>query len=312
MIRKTHTAITLATLALATPAMAATESSSSASNSNTATPQVTAGADSICKNGFVNSDSNGDGIISQDEVTAVRDQTFNALDADGNGELSRAEYVDCMNQSARSAVGGDTPKSGGENAEIPDFAGLDTNGNGAVDTQEYMGATHDARQQAAAGDNPDAILLLRRYVFVPAGFEDNDITSMSDEETASRSARQFRMFDDDQSGDISEEEWSNASSMKNDISEVLNMEYDGLDADASGTISSQEFSDAGTEGWSSAYEKFRNAARQSGTNADASGSSEEDTRTSQAETGTAGNRGSGGEQTPPVVYFRYFAPLDAG
>ena len=25
-----------------------------------------------------------------------------------------------------------------------------------------------------------------------------------------------------------------------------------------------------------------------------------------------GTRGSGGESTPPVVYFRYFAPLDAG
>ncbi|EAQ03724.1 hypothetical protein OB2597_10791 [Pseudooceanicola batsensis HTCC2597] len=312
MIRTTQTAIALASIVLAGPVAAATEGSSSASAGNSASVQATAGIDNLCKSGFASSDSNSDGTVSRDELNTAREQMFGALDSDGDGELSRAEYVDCMNQSARSAVGDTAAKSGGKNTDLPDLATADRDGSGTVDTDEYMSATHDAQQQASAGTDDGAVLLLRRYIVAPVGYTDADVRDMGEEETAARAARQFQRFDADRSGDISEREWSEASTMQNDISDVLNMEYDRLDADASGTVNRQEFSDAGTNDWDAAREAIRNATRQSGTTSSAQETSGTSTRTSEADNQTEGNRGTAGSRTPPVVYYRYFAPLEAG
>src|SRR4051812_4253218 len=56
-------------------------------------------------------DSNGDGVIQESEVVAVRAKAFSRLDANGDGTISQAEF---------------------EAPAVARFARLDSNGDGAI------------------------------------------------------------------------------------------------------------------------------------------------------------------------------------
>lgn len=328
MLRKTTTAMTLVSLALATPLGAATEG---ASNTSTATGGATASAQAgdkslLCETGFIASDTDGDGTLTREEYDSGLARSFGALDADGDGEVALDEYVGCMNQSASAGQDGTTTQSGtadqadasgtsGQDPQdlFPQLADADTDQSGGVDAREYMGATYDAAQNARAGDDPEAVLILRRFVLVPASMPDETVSGMSDEETAARASQRFQSYDRDRSGDISEQEWRSTSSTQEDLDTVLNMNFDAMDEDSSGTISQDEYNRRGAADWEAAQ-----SAMQAQGMAGESGQAEGDTDRvagagAEASTPEAdGTRGSGGESTPPVVYFRYFAPLDAG
>jgi len=366
MIRRTHTAIALASIVLAGPAAAATEGGSGSTAS-----AGSAGSAQFCDAGFMSSDSNSDGTIDRAEYDAARSSAFGALDANADGQISRAEYVECLNRQmpdmqADASAGGttdsttgstgsttgtsdmqadastgttttgstdatDSAASGGSDVadsgsildgdrRMPQFAdemsAADLDGSGSVDTREYIDATRDARSaasDASADAQGDAVLVFRRYIMVPSAMTDSDIAGMGEEETASRAARQFQRYDSDSSGEISQEEWENASTMQNDVSEVLNMEFDRMDSDSSDSISEAEYGDAGERDWSAAQDAMapQDSAGDSGsaTNEEATAAADDTTTRTPEQPGT---RGSAGSQNPPVVYFRFFNPLTAG
>ncbi|MGR3323767.1 MAG: hypothetical protein ACU0DK_17760 [Pseudooceanicola sp.] len=306
MKHMTSTAITLATLALATPLAAATENSGSASSAG-ATNQQTASV--LCETGFLTSDSNGDGTISREEFDTSRERSFGAMDADGDGAISLEEYVGCLDQTA-SADGQSGTKDFDPDKVYPDLAEADTDGSGSIDAEEYMTATHDAHQQARADGGTDAVLVLRRFVLVPSGMSDQQVGAMSQEETASRAAQRFQAYDSDRSGDISDKEWSNAETTQSGMQEVLNTQFDEMDADMSGEISVDEYYKAGNQDWEAAQNAM-NAS--TGTGSEVTRETESDVTASASDSVSPeldGTRGAGGDSTPPVVYFRYFAPLD--
>jgi len=328
MLRKTTTAMTLVSLALATPLGAATDGSNSATNTSGASNASQQAGDKslLCSTGFIASDTDGDGMITREEYDSALSKSFGALDADGDGDVTLEEYKGCMTETASADQSGTTTQadtsdqadasdtSGRDPQDLfPQLADADTDQSGGVDAREYMGATYDAAQNVRAGDDPNAIFVLRRFVLVPASMSDETVSGMSDEETAARASQRFQSYDRDQSGEISDQEWRTTSSMENDLDTVLNMNFDAMDEDSSGSISQAEYNRRGAKDWDAAQNAMR-AQGMMGESGQTDGATEQVAGAgAEASTPEAdGTRGSGGESTPPVVYFRYFAPLDAG
>ena len=213
-----------------------------------------------CQAGYAVADTDGDGYISENELTAVRDAQFADLDADGDGAVTKEEFANCMTAWA--------PEEASDPADEQDLAEFDEDGDGSLSADEFMGgmqetagmqiepgsvqSTSATSDTASEGQNGDGqILLLRRLILVPSDYDDARMQEMSAEELAARSGYTFETTDADGNAAISVEEWKDRYNTVR-AQQVLDREFDSLDADASGDVSRLEYYSAGLKKWEQA------------------------------------------------------------
>ncbi|RDC73329.1 hypothetical protein DLJ49_07090 [Rhodovulum sp. 12E13] len=258
-----HTAPTLRT--------AATGLALAALASAPAPAQDQSGATDPCESGFVDVDLNDDGTVTEDEVQRAAQAAFAAYDADASGDVSPAEYAACRN-----ALAGE-PSRATDRSET-NFPQADADGDGWIDRVEFLFGAAGARSAADSMSRGAALNELEMFVYVPAADTDTDVLGMGPQEVAARAAMTFDALDADADDRLSAEEWADAEALKNDLSEVLNMEFEQADADSSGTLDADEF--ASFHQWKRQQAEAR--AREAGADTSAGA---------------------------PVVYYRYDEPM---
>ena len=224
---------------------------------------------SYCDEGYTVADTNQDNVISEDELTTARDSQFGAMDADGDGMISQQEYTDCM--------GSWSASSASEPASEEDFAEFDADQDDMVSAQEYMdqvenssmgsadpgtmqstsatGDTSASGNDATSGNSGEdgRVLILRRVLLVPQGYDDARVGQMNDDEISARAANRFVGSDGDGDSQLTREEWmSRAEQQQENIRGYMDRMFDRTDADKSGDISRQEYQDAGMKRWQAA------------------------------------------------------------
>lgn len=212
-------------------------------------------------------DRNGDMSISYaefvDAVGSAYDEVAERYTeaGDGTGE-ARTEG---MTRQERLAGTADAQDAVADRLSNPEDAASET----TADAGEDDAQSNAARDMAESGDNtmtespamqaegtdmddgrPDEggpVIVLRRFVFVPADRPDMRVPEMSREEISARALMNFHALDRNRDQRLSPEEWNQSEALKRDMAEVLNMRFTQDDADQSGSLSREEFIDATTE-----------------------------------------------------------------
>jgi Ca2+-binding EF-hand superfamily protein len=218
-----------------------------------------------CNAGFYEADMNADDTITQEELEQAARASFEMIDADKSGEVTAEEYEECGNRTAGTRA---MPSDRSEE----NFAEYDTDESGGIDQQEFMTAASETAGDLPAEGMPS--VEMRRFVFIPASMREEDASGMSTEETAARTAIMFDALDQNADDVIGPAEWAQQDAIKNDVADVLNMEFSAADTDRSGTLSADEYV-----------------------------ASEEAKRAEAAE--MAREAGEGSDAGAPVVYYRY-------
>ena len=204
-----------------------------------------------CAQGFLNADANADDLISMDEAAAAGDAIFAAMDQNGDGMVSQTEYKDCRGAWMATVS---APDAG----TVEDLAALDGDGDGAMTLDEYSGASMEAwegatqptgAQSTSAGapsadaadaqGGSDPVVLFRRFIVIP-GDSDRGPADMTREEAANRSAQRFMMMDRNRDDRIDAQEWAQQETLNDDLSDIINMQFEEADADASGGLTPEE------------------------------------------------------------------------
>lgn len=221
-----------------------------------------------CEAGFVGADANNDGTVTAEETKAATERAFNEMDADGSGDVSQEEYVDC------GTMGAGTTSAMTDRSE-ENMAEVDANDDGTLTQQEFMQGASEAHEAASAAGSPGAqpVVILRRFVFLPAQNGSADIREMRSDQVEGAAAQQFGNLDTNRDNRLDKSEWAQQEAVKRDLSSVLNMEFSKDDKDQSGTLDMAEFRE-GTE-------RRAQSSRHSGDSA----------------------------ANPPVVYYVYPAPM---
>ncbi len=312
----TSTFALICALGLAAPALAQTTETTPEGAATGST------AESSCLISFDVSDDDGNGTVSRDEWAGWREQNFSAMDTDGNGEISQDEYDACtsgltptMQQASTSgdasASSTDTGTMDPQSMRTADNMGeADTDQSGTVSADEYRQATQNAQSGGS-----DGVVVLRRYILLPSTMSDSDLGSMSQSETEARSGQMFRTLDTDQSGDLSETEWSVDGSMTADMSESYGQEFDTIDADASGSLSRDEFMTSGDMQYDNAVNAMGGMSGTMGSDASASGTTSDPATAGTSDTASDTTASDAGSDTSasgePGVFHLFLVPTDS-
>ena len=195
---------------------------------------------SYCDKPWHEVDGNEDGFVSQTEASASIDNQFSQIDLDGNGEITKTEWVDCLSK-MRNQTAAEADRS------EDNFAEADTNNDQQIARDEFRQGSQSAYENAQAENADDnALIVLRRYVFLtPEESQDQTaMQTMSADEAAGRSALTFEALDKSGDGIIDTQEWSERSPRITRDEEWANAQFDRIDNDATGSISREEYSDA--------------------------------------------------------------------
>ncbi len=216
-------------------------------------------------------------------------------DADGDGQLSQQEFMNAAGEAYRQArieanlEDGPQDAAGGRQQDA-DVAGAtegmtaaeqQTTGEGEQTAEEGDTPPAGAEQQADSGEQagsgaqePDeAVVVLRRFLFIPQSQANMNAARMGREEATQRALQTFIALDEDRSGTLEPHEWAKSRAVRQDMSDLLNTRFNRDDIDRSGTLTPEEF--VGAE------ERRRQQAAQEL------------------------SEGSGNSANPPVVYYRY-------
>ena len=203
-------------------------------------PQLTAGSPSYCDMPWVQVDENSDGFVSQEEATGAVDSQFGAIDADGNGEITKTEYVDC-----KTRTGGQAAAESSRDEQ--NFAEADANKDSGIDRNEFRDQARQAYDDSqSAADDEQALVVLRRFIWLtPEEARDaSALNDMSADEVAGRSAMTFAALDQNDDDIIDTMEWSERSPPSRMTEEWASAQFDELDSDATGSISQDEYKSA--------------------------------------------------------------------
>jgi EF hand/EF-hand domain pair len=166
------------------------------------------------------------------------EQEFAAMDTDGDGMVSQAEYIDCRN----AAAGETSAESDRSEANLAD---ADADGDGVISQEEYMAAALQAHNAVVTAEARGPFVVFRRYIFLPANAPEETGRDMSEQEARARSELNFASLDTDDSGDLSRAEWAERSTTIQDRGEIFLADFGEIDADRSGDLSPEEFREAG-------------------------------------------------------------------
>ena len=195
---------------------------------------------SYCDKPWAQVDGNEDGFVSNAEASAAIDDHFAQIDLDGNGEITKTEWVDCLSK-MRDRTAAEADRSD------DNFAEADTNEDQQITRNEFREGSQSAYEDAqAANAGDDALIVLRRYVFLtPEESQDESaMQNMSADEAAGRSALTFDVLDQSGDGIIDTQEWAQRSPKITRDEDWASAEFDRIDDDATGSISQEEYSDA--------------------------------------------------------------------
>jgi Ca2+-binding EF-hand superfamily protein len=190
-----------------------------------------------CDNWYGRVDVDSNGYISQDEQRNHVDSAFKALDKDGDGQVSQAEYNDCFVKPNSMSVEADRTQE--------NFGDIDANSDKALDMGEFRSSSQDAFRQMKSADasNQDdpKFLVIRRYIFLTPQevSQPQNMQGFSDDEAAARAATTFALLDADGDGKVTVEEWTNNSPSYSE--ERAKKRFQQLDADSSSTLSKDEY-----------------------------------------------------------------------
>lgn len=115
-------------------------------------------------------DTDGDSLLTSEEVSLLTEDEFSALDTDGDGSISTEELAEAIEEVASGSTpppappagGGGAPMGGGESSSSEDeetYSALDTNEDGIVsqdELEEYYGISSDSTEEETtqtANDN---------------------------------------------------------------------------------------------------------------------------------------------------------------
>ncbi|MBV0911264.1 EF-hand domain-containing protein [Anianabacter salinae] len=190
----------------------------------------------LCANAFTVVDGNEDGQIDSDEAEQMASDRFDSIDANADGTLTRDEYVACMNRGAG--------RTGTPMERSPaDLAALDENDDGEVTFNEWVDTASGA-YESVTGDNPTSEDedTARQLTYTR---EDGEVSPRSGDPTGveywSRVADMFEMTDADQSGGISEEEWSAREIEMGNMADAFEQDFSNMDSSGDGSVSREEF-----------------------------------------------------------------------
>ncbi|WP_417427049.1 hypothetical protein [Hoeflea sp.] len=211
---------------------------------------------SYCDKPWAKVDGNADGFVSKAEASASVENQFGQIDIDGNGELTKTEWVDCL-----SKMRDQTAAEADRNED--NFAEADTNKDQQIGRDEFRKGSQKAFEDAtAANAEDDKLIVLRRYVFLTPqeGQDQSTVKNMSADEAAGRSALTFAALNQNGDDVIDAQEWSERSPKFARDEEWANAQFDSIDSDSTNTVSREEFSDA--------REQMRDEMTTGSTNAD--------------------------------------------
>jgi len=155
LVRTTAIALAMGGLAFGAAAQETTDQTS-ASNAQ-AGQQMQA---SFCERPWATIDGNDDGFVAPNEASGAIDTHFSQIDANGNGEITKTEYVDCL-----SRMSGQTAAESDRDEQS--FSSLDLNGDNQVNLEEFRDSAQKAFETAQSDNaNSDAVLVLRRFVWL--------------------------------------------------------------------------------------------------------------------------------------------------
>lgn len=193
---------------------------------------------SYCEEPWAQVDGNSDGFVSREEAGSAMENRFGEIDADGNGEITKTEWVDCL-----SSMRGRTAAEADRNEQ--NFADADSDQDGRLGRDEFReGAQQAFEGTRSDGADENAFVVLRRYVFLTPEEDQSTLENMSADEAAGRSAMTFSALDQNDDDIVDTKEWSERTPRVAQDEEWANARFDEMDSDATGSISREEYQTA--------------------------------------------------------------------
>lgn len=214
---------------------------------------------SYCEAAFFPGDENQDERLSEDELEAMADAEFDNLDANADGSIDRTEYQNCVTamheglnltaETEQDRTDLDTEVAD-ESATIPEGEGLgrtwnllDSDNDGIVTNAEFVDLA-DAMYDELPPQGETDTALREPFVHLGVGGADDeaaDLSEMSMEEYAARSAYTFWMTDTDADREITRQEWEARTEPHEVDIDRVNQRFEAMDTDAGGTITPEEY-----------------------------------------------------------------------
>ncbi|EPX86837.1 EF-hand domain-containing protein [Salipiger mucosus] len=232
-LRKTClTTTTVLAMGAAVPALAATDTQSGETDMSPSSQTQTM----LCDQGQAQFDMNDDGLISDKEIKQASERSFKKMDENGDGIVQQAEFLDCMNagagtQSAQSDRGADnmgqydTDGNGELSREEFMNAGAEARDSGSE--ADLGRLTFDKQAFGLDGwDGASAEDMATQNAAMFDSLDSDSSGSLSEEEWSVEQAeipdmrdtlgRDFEAADADNSGDLNQSEYTRMNAMKAD------------------------------------------------------------------------------------------------
>jgi Ca2+-binding EF-hand superfamily protein len=183
-----------------------------------------------CQTAFYPADKDGDGTVTEKEVSAQRDAQFSQIDANGDGSIDRDEFLNCVGQAEKQKI---SAFSGGSaDYEVGEWSDL------KLDRKEDLTAEEFAALSKEAWESGDAEMQSS------VSYSED---AQSEEEFAAAAVDRFRKHDANGDGVLSKSEYETPAREETWSDEEMTKRFDSLDANGDGVISPMEYHGAATQ-----------------------------------------------------------------
>ncbi|WP_185020776.1 EF-hand domain-containing protein [Histidinibacterium lentulum] len=203
---------------------------------------------SYCNTGFMALDTDGDGMLTEEEIEAGSRAIFEEIDADTDGAISREEFTACEERGLEAAQEAFSRTYGDMEAGSLDEAWATAAGNNPdIETQgmsreDFLGAAADAFEMRPTmtleAEGAEPVAFGQPFVYLGEG---ESLDEMSTEEFAARSAYTFELTDADGDDYLSREEFIERGERLTPDIEAINDRFDRMDTNADDSLSQEEF-----------------------------------------------------------------------
>ena len=199
-------------------------------------------ADQFCGTAMYQGDTNADGMMSDEEITALRDAEFAALDANSDGSIDRMEYVNCIGQAQQNRQQAAAAAESSGDAEVGQWSDLTAEAEDLT-REDWAELATEAWESGSA--EAQASFARSSDMSASEGTETSEA-----ERFAQAAVGRFQSHDTNGDGVLTQQEYETAAAEAEYDDQALEARFDTLDADGTGTVSPQEYRSAGT--WAAA------------------------------------------------------------